>query len=60
MNEEICILNRKLFNSKLLDNINFGLLYLLPLIVMTVRKLYIYISIIFIIYSCNLLYYICI
>lgn len=36
MNEEICIMHRKLFNSKLLDFINFALLYVLPLIVMTV------------------------
>ncbi|XP_054083196.1 trissin receptor isoform X1 [Zeugodacus cucurbitae] len=34
--EEICVLDRKMFNSKLLDMINFGLLYVIPLLVMTV------------------------
>ncbi|XP_065357133.1 trissin receptor [Calliphora vicina] len=34
--EEICVLDRKMFNSKLLDMINFGLLYCIPLLVMTV------------------------
>lgn len=34
--EEICIMNRKMFSSKVLDLINFALLYLLPLLVMTV------------------------
>lgn len=38
MNEEICIMHRKLFNSKLLDFINFALLYVLPLLVMTVSS----------------------
>lgn len=36
ISEEICIMNRKLFNSKLLDFINFLALYALPLLVMTV------------------------
>lgn len=35
-NEEICIMHRKLFNSKLLDCVNFVALYVLPLLVMTV------------------------
>lgn len=34
--EDICVLDRKMFNSKLLDMINFGLLYVTPLLVMTV------------------------
>ncbi|KFB39152.1 hypothetical protein ZHAS_00006486 [Anopheles sinensis] len=34
--ETICIVNRKAFNSELFDIINFALLYLLPLLVMTV------------------------
>ncbi|KAM7352864.1 trissin receptor isoform 2-T2 [Cochliomyia hominivorax] len=34
--EEICVLDRKMFNSKLLDMINFGLLYVITLLVMTV------------------------
>ncbi|XP_030377626.1 trissin receptor [Scaptodrosophila lebanonensis] len=34
--EEICVLDRKMFNSKLLDMINFVLLYVIPLLVMTV------------------------
>ncbi|XP_075150023.1 trissin receptor [Haematobia irritans] len=34
--EVICVLDRKMFNSKLLDMINFGLLYVIPLLVMTV------------------------
>ncbi|XP_021702487.1 trissin receptor isoform X1 [Aedes aegypti] len=34
--ETICIINRKAFNSELFDIINFALLYLLPLLVMTV------------------------
>uniref|UniRef100_A0A182PJ02 G-protein coupled receptors family 1 profile domain-containing protein n=2 Tax=Pyretophorus TaxID=44537 RepID=A0A182PJ02_9DIPT len=34
--ETICIINRKMFNSELFDIINFALLYLLPLLVMTV------------------------
>ncbi|XP_049279599.1 trissin receptor isoform X2 [Anopheles funestus] len=34
--ETICIVNRKMFNSELFDIINFALLYLLPLLVMTV------------------------
>ncbi|XP_073814334.1 trissin receptor, partial [Musca autumnalis] len=34
--EEICVLDRKMFNSKWLDMINFGLLYVIPLLVMTV------------------------
>lgn len=36
MNEEICIMHRKLFNSKVLDCVNFVALYVLPLLVMTV------------------------
>lgn len=36
--EEICILDRKMFNSKLMDVINFLLLYVIPLIVMTVSS----------------------
>lgn len=36
MIEQICIMNRKMFNSKVLDLINFALLYVLPLLVMTV------------------------
>lgn len=35
--EEICVLDREMFNSKLLDMINFVLLYVMPLLVMTVR-----------------------
>ncbi|XP_058056283.1 trissin receptor [Anopheles bellator] len=34
--ETICIVNRKMFNSELFDIINFALLYVLPLLVMTV------------------------
>ncbi|XP_037710893.1 trissin receptor isoform X1 [Drosophila subpulchrella] len=34
--EEICVLDREMFNSKLLDMINFVLLYVMPLLVMTV------------------------
>lgn len=34
--EEICIMDRAMFNSKLLDSINLSALYLLPLLVMTV------------------------
>ncbi|KAL1396436.1 hypothetical protein pipiens_002691 [Culex pipiens pipiens] len=34
--ETICIVNRKAFNSELFDIINFALLYLLPLLVMTI------------------------
>uniref|UniRef100_A0A1B0BLT6 G-protein coupled receptors family 1 profile domain-containing protein n=1 Tax=Glossina palpalis gambiensis TaxID=67801 RepID=A0A1B0BLT6_9MUSC len=34
--EEICVLDRKMFNSKLLDMINFVLLYVIPLLVMMV------------------------
>ncbi|XP_034474841.1 trissin receptor isoform X2 [Drosophila innubila] len=34
--EEICVLDREMFNSKLLDIINFVLLYVMPLLVMTV------------------------
>uniref|UniRef100_A0A182M9U2 G-protein coupled receptors family 1 profile domain-containing protein n=1 Tax=Anopheles culicifacies TaxID=139723 RepID=A0A182M9U2_9DIPT len=34
--ETICIVNRKMFNSELFDIINFALLYLLPLLVMTI------------------------
>ncbi|XP_062547186.1 trissin receptor isoform X2 [Armigeres subalbatus] len=34
--ETICIINRKAYNSELFDIINFALLYLLPLLVMTV------------------------
>ncbi|XP_058448036.1 trissin receptor isoform X2 [Malaya genurostris] len=34
--ETICIIDRKAFNSELFDIINFALLYLLPLLVMTV------------------------
>lgn len=37
--EEICVLDRKMFNSKLLDMMNFVLLYVIPLIIMTVSKL---------------------
>ncbi|XP_041564693.1 trissin receptor isoform X4 [Drosophila elegans] len=33
--EEICVLDREMFNSKLLDMINFVLLYVMPLLVMT-------------------------
>ncbi|KAG4073700.1 hypothetical protein HA402_000924 [Bradysia odoriphaga] len=36
ISEEICVLDRNQFNSKLLDFINFALLYVLPLLVMTV------------------------
>lgn len=36
INEEICIMHRGLFSSKLLDSINLSALYLLPLLVMTV------------------------
>lgn len=36
MTEEICIMNRTLFNSKILDSINFAALYVLPVLVMTV------------------------
>lgn len=36
MQEVICIMHRGLFNSKLLDSINFAALYLVPLLVMTV------------------------
>lgn len=36
MNEEICIMHRRKFNSKVLDSINFALLYVLPLLVMMV------------------------
>lgn len=38
MTEEICIMNRRLFNSKLLDFINFAALFVLPLVVMTVSN----------------------
>lgn len=38
--ETICIVNRKMFNSELFDIINFALLYLLPLLVMTVSVHY--------------------
>ncbi|KAL9929235.1 trissin receptor isoform 2-T4 [Glossina fuscipes fuscipes] len=34
--EEICVLDRKMFNSKLLDMINFVLLYVIPLLVMMI------------------------
>ncbi|KAH8375079.1 hypothetical protein KR093_003282, partial [Drosophila rubida] len=34
--EEICVLDREMFNSKLLDMINFVLLYVMPLLVMMV------------------------
>ncbi|XP_017839949.2 trissin receptor isoform X1 [Drosophila busckii] len=34
--EEICVLDREMFNSKVLDLINFVLLYVMPLLVMTV------------------------
>lgn len=37
--EEICIMHRKLFNSKILDIVNFGALYILPLLVMSVSPL---------------------
>lgn len=37
--EEICILDRNLFNSKVLDFLNFALLYVLPLLVMTVSDI---------------------
>jgi len=36
--EEICVLDREMFNSKLLDMINFVLLYVMPLLVMTVSE----------------------
>lgn len=36
ISEEICIMHRGLFNSKLLDSINLSALYILPLLVMTV------------------------
>lgn len=36
--EEICVLDREMFNSKLLDMINFVLLYVMPLLVMTVSR----------------------
>ncbi|KAH8273816.1 hypothetical protein KR044_001151 [Drosophila immigrans] len=36
LEEEICVLDREMFNSKLLDMINFVLLYAMPLLVMTV------------------------
>lgn len=51
MTEEICIMHRKLFNSKLLDFINFAALYVLPLLVMTVcwnRKIKLFIRRLFI------------
>ena len=34
--ETICITHRKAYNSELFDLINFALLYILPLLVMTV------------------------
>lgn len=34
--ETICIAHRKAYNSELFDLINFGLLYVIPLLVMTV------------------------
>ncbi|XP_067621212.1 uncharacterized protein [Eurosta solidaginis] len=34
--EEICVLDRKMFDSRLLDMISFGLLYVVPLLVMLV------------------------
>lgn len=40
MSEEICIMHRKLFNSKILDCVNFVALYMLPLLLMTVSKMY--------------------
>lgn len=40
--EEICVLDREMFNSKLLDMINFVLLYVMPLLVMTVSISYTY------------------
>lgn len=36
MKEQICIQHRGLFDSRILDSINFAALYLLPLLVMTV------------------------
>ncbi|XP_055307119.1 trissin receptor [Sitodiplosis mosellana] len=36
ISEEICIMHRGLFSSKLLDSINLSALYLLPLLVMTI------------------------
>ncbi|XP_055381874.1 trissin receptor isoform X2 [Condylostylus longicornis] len=34
--EDICILDRQMFNSEILDLINFGFLYVIPLLVMTI------------------------
>ena len=34
--ESICIINRKLYNSKLFDLVNFGILYIIPLLVISV------------------------
>lgn len=34
--EAICIINRKMYDSKLFDYINFGILYLMPLLVISV------------------------
>lgn len=39
MNEQICIMHRKLFNSKILDCVNFIALYVLPLLLMMVSKM---------------------
>lgn len=43
--EIFCALDRQMFNSKLLDLINFGLLYITPLLVMTVSKINYYLGI---------------
>lgn len=34
--EAICIINRKMYDSKLFDYINFGILYMIPLLVISV------------------------
>lgn len=34
--ESICIMNRKMYDSKLFDLINFGILYIIPLLVISV------------------------
>lgn len=47
MNEQICIMNRKLFNSKILDCVNFLALYVLPLLLMMVSKM-VFIALVFI------------
>lgn len=36
--ESICIINRKMYDSKLFDFINFGILYMIPLLVISVSS----------------------